>query len=53
MDFLKGYLSYILALVAIAGAFAGLALGFIEQDTAIQMVWGGLAVFGLRRAIGK
>lgn len=50
---MKGYLSYTLSFLAIAGGVAGFLLNFIDQETALSMIWGGLAVFGLRRAIGK
>jgi len=53
MNFLKGKLTYGLAALAIAGAVAGFLIGAIDQETAIGMVWAGLAVFGIRRAIGS
>ena len=48
---LKGKLSYILAILAIVGAGAGYILGFVDTETAIGIVWAGLALFGVRRAI--
>lgn len=50
---MKGYLSYTLAAVAVAGAVAGWSLGIIDTETAVNMLWAGLALFGLRRAIPK
>ena len=51
MNLLKGKLSYILASLAIVGAFAGYFLGWIEQAQAVEILWAGLALFGVRRAI--
>ena len=48
---LKGKLSYTLAGLAVLGGAASYLLGYIEGDTAISMIWSGLAVFGIRRAI--
>ena len=47
----KGYLSYSLAFLAIIVGVAGYFVGILDSDTAIGVVWAGLAVFGLRRAI--
>lgn len=52
MSFLKGYLTYILAILAVLGGIAGYFLQIVDSETAMAMIWGGLAVFGLRRAIG-
>lgn len=51
MNFLKGYLSYLLAALAVITGVAGGSTGLLDQGTAIAVVWAGLAVFGLRRAI--
>ncbi len=51
MDILKGKLSYILAAFAITGAVAGYLLGTVDQETAVKMIWAGLVVFGIRRAL--
>ena len=48
---MKGYLTYTLAALAMAGAVAGYFLGWVEQAQAIEIFWTGLALFGLRRAI--
>lgn len=51
MNILKGKLTYILAAIAVLGAGAGYVMGFMDTETAIAVVWAGLAVFGIRRAI--
>lgn len=51
MNILKGKLSYILAALAVLGGIAGWYLNIIDNATALNMIWAGLAVFGLRRAI--
>jgi hypothetical protein len=51
MNFMKGYLSYALAVLAIGGGIAGFFLGAIDWEQATAMVWAGLAVFGIRRAV--
>ena len=51
MNVLKGKLTYILALGAVAWGMVGLAMGWADQETALNAVWIGLATFGLRRAI--
>jgi hypothetical protein len=50
---MKGYISYTLAALAVLGGVAGWFLGFVDTETAVTMVWAGLAVFGIRRAIPK
>jgi hypothetical protein len=50
---MNGYLSYTLAALAVIGAASGYLLGTIDAGTAISMAWGGLAVFGIRRAVAK
>ena len=49
--FLKGKLSYILASLAIIGGGAGWLLRIIDDKTAMELIWGGFALFGLRRAV--
>lgn len=51
MNILKGKLSYTLAALAVVGAIAGALLGIIDNDTAVGVIWAGLALFGLRRAV--
>lgn len=51
MNIAKGYLSYTLAVLAILGAVAGYILGIVETEQAIAIVWAGLALIGIRRAI--
>lgn len=48
---LKGKLTYILAALAVIGGVAGYALNIVDSATATTMVWGGLAVYGIRRAL--
>ena len=48
---LKGKLTYILSTLAILGGAAGYLLAFIDAQTAITMIWSGLAAFGIRRAL--
>jgi hypothetical protein len=50
---MNGYLSYTLAGLAVLGAGAGYLLGIIDAPTAMGMVWSGLALFGVRRAVAK
>lgn len=51
MNIAKGYLSYTLATLAILGAVAGYILGITDTEQAIAIVWAGLALIGIRRAI--
>jgi len=41
----------LLSALAVLGAGAGWLLGFIDSEQAIAIVWSGLALFGIRRAI--
>ena len=50
---MKGYLTYTLAGLAILGGGEGWFLGFIDAQQALAMVWAGLSVFGLRRAVAN
>lgn len=52
-SYMNGYLTYTLATLAVLGGGAGYLLGFIDGGTAINMVWMGLAAFGIRRAISN
>lgn len=52
MNIGKGYLTYVLAALAIIGGAAGWALGFVDDKTALGMIYGGASLFGIRRAIG-
>lgn len=47
----KGYLSYTLAGLSIIGAIAGFLTGSLDAEHAIGMIWAGLALFGIRRAV--
>ena len=51
MNFMRGWLTYTLAALAVAGAGAGWFLGFVDAPTAVAMAWAGLSVFGIRRSI--
>lgn len=50
---MKGYLTYVLAALAILGAGAGYVLGTIDAPTALATVWAGLSLFGIRRAVSN
>ena len=47
----QGYLSYLLALIAIAWGIVGLVAQWIEPEVGIATIYAGLAIFGIRRAI--
>lgn len=51
MNFMKGYLTYALAAVIIAASVAGFVTKIVDLETALGMLWAGLAVFGIRRAV--
>ncbi len=51
MSFMQGHLTYTLAVIAILWGVVGIVSGFGDTTTDMEAVWGGLAVFGLRRAI--
>lgn len=42
-----------MAALAILGAGCGFLLGIVDAQTAMGMVWAGLAIFGLRRAVSN
>ena len=50
---MSGYLTYIMAGLAVIGAGAGYLLGIIDAQQALAMVWAGLSLFGVRRAVAK
>jgi len=50
-NFMKGYLTYVLAGLMVALGVLGFLTGMIDHEQALTMIWAGLAVFGLRRAI--
>ncbi len=50
---LNGYVSYTMAVLAILFGVIGFFTGKIDSKTALESVWGGLAVFGIRRAIAN
>lgn len=47
----KGKLTYTMALVAIVWGVTGYLAGWIDAGTASKVIWGGLTIFGIRRAI--
>ena len=49
----KGRLTYAMALVAILWGAVGWYFQYTDQQTAMNAIWAGLAVFGIRRAIGR
>ena len=51
MNFLKGRLTYGLAVIAILWGVVGLVAGWGESEANLGIVWMGLAAFGIRRAI--
>ena len=51
MNFMKGRLTYILAVIAIEWGVVGYTFGWADNEIALAAVWSGLAAFGLRRAI--
>ena len=51
MNILKGKLTYLMALLAILWGVTGYLMNWVSGETALQVIWGGLTVFGLRRAI--
>jgi len=53
MNVYKGYLTYTLALLAVAWGVAGWVLNWVDQMTALEVIWLGLAVFGVRRALPR
>ena len=50
---MQGYLTYSLAVAAIAWGAAGFLLGWTDAQTAMNAIWLGLAAFGVRRAISN
>jgi len=52
MNLLKGYLTYIMAAVAVLfGIYAMVTNTYMGQAEALATVWAGLTVFGIRRAM--
>ena len=51
MNIAKGYLTYGMAFIAVIYGVGGFVMGWHDAVTAQTIVWTGLAVFGLRRAI--
>lgn len=51
MNTLKGKLSYTMAGIAIVWGVIGYLANWIDGETAMIVIWSGLSVFGIRRAI--
>mgnify|MGYP001574829660 CR=1 FL=1 len=51
MNFLKGKLTYLLAVSAVSWGVTGYLMGWTDVDTAMKVIWVGLDAFGLRRAV--
>lgn len=51
MNIMTGYLSYTLAALAVLGGVAGYFMGSLDGTQALTLIWSGLAVFGIRRAL--
>ena len=52
MNFLKGYLTYLMAAVAVVFGIYCLITGtYLQNIEAMGMIWAGLGLFGIRRAI--
>ena len=48
----KGYLTYAMAVVAIVYGLYDLVVGKnLDQESALTVIWVGLTVFGIRRAM--
>ena len=47
----KGKLSYTLSAIAIIWGIIGWICGWLEAETAITIIYTGLAIFGIRRAL--
>lgn len=51
MQLMKGKLTYTMAAVAVAWGVVGYLAGWIDGGTAMTVIWSGLSVFGIRRAM--
>lgn len=51
IDFLKGKKTYILSALAVVYAISGLALGHIDPQTAVDMIWVALTGSALRASV--
>ena len=51
LNLFKGKLTYALAASAIVYGLVGLVAGWVDSAQALEIVWIGLAAFGLRRAV--
>jgi hypothetical protein len=51
MPSIIGYLTYMLATLAMVGAVAGYLLGILDAGQALTQFWAGATAFGLHRAV--
>lgn len=51
LTFGKGHATYILAFLAIVYGIYGSISGSLDQSQALEVIWIGLAAFGIRRAL--
>ena len=51
MNFLKGKLTYTMAVVAILWGVVGFLAGWADGETSMAAIWVGLTAFGIRRAM--
>ena len=47
----KGYLTYTMGFIAVAFGVLGLIMGWIDEPSAMVIIWSGLTTLGVRRAI--
>ena len=52
MNLLKGYLTYIMAAIAVIfGIWNVAAQTYMTTEQGVVLIWAGLTVFGIRRAV--
>lgn len=51
LNILKGKLTYLMAAIAIIYGIYALSTGSISQAAGWEIIWSGLVIFGIRRAI--
>lgn len=52
MNLFRGYLTYAMAAIAVIfGLWNVVAETYVDRTTGLAVLWAGLAVFGIRRAI--
>lgn len=50
-NLLKGKLTYCMAFLAIGVGLYGLVTGTFEKEVSLGIIWAGLSLFGIRRAV--